>query len=50
MRLEGFVSDGRIGDSHLNVPGHDGKLGMEERVFQKMSTRFCLFLKSMILN
>ena len=25
--LRGFVSDGRIGDSHLNVPGHDGKLG-----------------------
>ena len=25
--LKGFVSDGRIGDSHLNVPGHDGKLG-----------------------
>ena len=25
--LNGFASDGRIGDSHLNVPGHDGKLG-----------------------
>tara|TARA_B110000008_G_scaffold122657_1_gene125100 strand:+ start:627 stop:1463 length:837 start_codon:yes stop_codon:yes gene_type:complete len=25
--LKGFVSDGRIGDSHLNVPGHDGNLG-----------------------
>lgn len=25
--LNGFISDGRIGDSHLNVPGHDGKLG-----------------------
>ena len=22
----GFSSDGRVGDSHLNVPGHDGKL------------------------
>lgn len=25
--VRGFVSDCRIGDSHLNVPGHDGKLG-----------------------
>ena len=25
--LHGFASDGRVGDSHLNVPGHDGKLG-----------------------
>ena len=25
--LEGFVSDGRIGHSHLNIPGPDGKLG-----------------------
>ena len=25
MTMEGFVRDGRIGHSHLNVPGHDGK-------------------------
>ena len=25
--LYGFAADGRIGDSHLNVPGHDGKIG-----------------------
>ena len=25
--IEGFASDGRIGDSHLNVPGHDGYFG-----------------------
>ena len=25
--LYGFVSDQRIGDSHLHVPGPDGKLG-----------------------
>ena len=35
MRLEGFVSDGRIGDSHLNVPGHDGKLGYGGTCFPK---------------
>jgi nucleotide sugar dehydrogenase len=33
--LWGFVSDGRIGDSHLNVPGHDGKLGYGGTCFPK---------------
>jgi UDPglucose 6-dehydrogenase len=33
--LMGFISDGRIGDSHLNVPGHDGKLGYGGTCFPK---------------
>ena len=33
--LKGFVSDGRIGNSHLNVPGHDGKLGYGGTCFPK---------------
>ena len=33
--LIGFVSDGRVGDSHLNVPGHDGKLGYGGTCFPK---------------
>ena len=33
--LRGFVSDGRIGDSHLNVPGHDGKFGYGGTCFPK---------------
>ena len=33
--LMGFASDGRIGDSHLNVPGHDGKLGYGGTCFPK---------------
>ena len=33
--LKGFVSDGRISDSHLNVPGHDGKLGYGGTCFPK---------------
>ncbi len=33
--LFGFASDGRIGDSHLNVPGHDGKLGYGGTCFPK---------------
>lgn len=27
IAVEGFIRDGRIGHSHINVPGHDGKHG-----------------------
>jgi len=33
--VEGFVSDGRIGHSHLNVPGPDGKFGFGGSCFPK---------------
>ena len=33
--LKGFSSDGRVGDSHLNVPGHEGKLGYGGTCFPK---------------
>ena len=33
--LYGFASDGRIGDSHLHVPGPDGKLGFGGACFPK---------------
>ena len=33
--IEGFVRDGRIGHSHLNVPGHDGKFGFGGSCFPK---------------
>ncbi|MDB9908801.1 hypothetical protein OAD45_00165 [Gammaproteobacteria bacterium] len=33
--IEGFVSDGRVGHSHVNVPGHDGKLGFGGSCFPK---------------
>lgn len=33
--LFGFVSDGRIADSHLDVPGPDGKLGFGGTCFPK---------------
>ena len=33
--VEGFVRDGRVGHSHLNVPGHDGKLGFGGSCFPK---------------
>tara|TARA_B100001250_G_C19812522_1_gene796439 strand:+ start:883 stop:1749 length:867 start_codon:yes stop_codon:yes gene_type:complete len=33
--VDGFVQDGRVGHSHLNVPGHDGKLGFGGVCFPK---------------
>jgi nucleotide sugar dehydrogenase len=33
--LHGFTSDGRIGDSHLHVPGPDGRLGYGGTCFPK---------------
>ena len=33
--VAGFVGDGRIGHSHLGVPGHDGKFGFGGSCFPK---------------
>tara|TARA_Y100000593_G_scaffold84149_1_gene159203 strand:- start:531 stop:1385 length:855 start_codon:yes stop_codon:yes gene_type:complete len=33
--LYGFVADGRVGDSHLHVPGPDGKMGFGGSCFPK---------------
>ena len=33
--VDGFSRDGRIGHSHLNVPGHDGKFGFGGSCFPK---------------
>tara|TARA_R110001583_G_scaffold182466_3_gene340460 strand:- start:473 stop:1354 length:882 start_codon:yes stop_codon:yes gene_type:complete len=33
--VSGFVSDGRIGHTHLGVPGHDGKFGFGGSCFPK---------------
>lgn len=33
--LEGFISDGRVGNSHLDVPGHDGSRGFGGKCFPK---------------
>ena len=43
--LRGFVSDGRIGDSHLNVPGHDGNLGYGGTCFPKDVNALLFFSK-----
>ena len=44
--LHGFSSDGRIGDSHLNVPGHDGKYGYGGTCFPKDVRAFIKFSSS----
>tara|TARA_R110000824_G_scaffold8338_2_gene37688 strand:+ start:3708 stop:4562 length:855 start_codon:yes stop_codon:yes gene_type:complete len=33
--MDGFTSDGRVGNSHLDVPGHDGKRGFGGKCFPK---------------
>lgn len=33
--VEGFITDGRIGNSHIDVPGHDGSLGFGGKCFPK---------------
>ena len=33
--LHGFILDGRVGNSHLDVPGHDGSLGFGGKCFPK---------------
>ncbi len=43
--LNGFACDGRVGDSHLNVPGHDGKLGYGGTCFPKDVNAIIKFAK-----
>jgi len=35
VAVEGFIRDGRIGHSHLDVPGHDGRMGFGGSCFPK---------------
>ena len=35
MAIEGFIRDGRIGHSHIDVPGPDGKMGFGGSCFPK---------------
>ena len=48
--IKGFVSDGRIANSHLNVPGHDGKLGYGGTCFPKDVNAFLFFAKKYNIN
>ena len=44
--MASFVADGRIGNSHLQVPGHDGSLGFGGKCFPKDMNAMINFMKS----
>ena len=48
--VRGFVSDGRVGDSHLQVPGPDGKRGFGGSCFPKDINAFMTFADSIGLD
>ena len=45
--IEGFVRDGRVGHSHMNVPGPDGKFGFGGSCFPKDIQAMINFAKRM---
>jgi len=47
MALKGFAADQRIGDSHLNVPGPDGKYGFGGSCFPKDINAFMTMAKNL---
>jgi UDPglucose 6-dehydrogenase len=47
MAVEGFVRDGRVGHSHMNVPGPDGKFGFGGSCFPKDIQAMINFAKSL---
>ena len=50
MAVEGFVRDGRIGHTHLGVPGPDGKRGFGGSCFPKDIQAMIQFGKELDLN
>ena len=46
----GFTSDQRIGDSHLHVPGPDGRLGFGGTCFPKDLNAFNSVFNSIVLS
>jgi len=48
--MSGFVSDGRIGNSHLDVPGHDGKVGFGGKCFPKDLNAFISLFENVNVN
>lgn len=48
--LYGFASDGRVGDSHLHVPGPDGRLGYGGTCFPKDVNALLTFAKENNIN
>tara|TARA_Y100000593_G_scaffold32732_1_gene64520 strand:+ start:847 stop:1743 length:897 start_codon:yes stop_codon:yes gene_type:complete len=50
MAVEGFVRDGRVGHSHMNVPGPDGKFGFGGSCFPKDIQAMIHFAQSLGVN
>jgi len=50
MAVEGFIRDGRIGHSHMNVPGPDGKFGFGGKCFPKDVSAMIDFGNKLALN
>lgn len=48
--VEGFIGDPRVGTSHVNVPGSDGKLGFSGSCFPKDLQAIIHFAKSMDID
>ena len=48
--VEGFIRDGRIGHSHMNVPGPDGKFGFGGKCFPKDVSAMISFGSQLGLN
>jgi len=43
--IEGFITDGRIGNSHIDIPGHDGSRGFGGKCFPKDLNAFIGFFE-----
>ena len=48
--IEGFVRDGRVGHSHINVPGPDGKFGFGGSCFPKDVQALIAFCKKIDID
>ena len=50
MAVDGFIRDGRIGHSHMSVPGPDGKFGFGGSCFPKDIQAMINFAESLDVN
>ena len=48
--MDGFISDGRMGNSHFDAPGHDGKHGFGGKCFPKDINAFINFYEEKGVN